>query len=489
MQLGFMLAGLMGLGIVGTSQAPAASQAAAVQSAEAFRTVPRAAWLHQDPGDSLYRAAREALTRGRYQEAASLFGELVDRYPQSGYVADSLYWRAFALYRVGGSDNLRQSLALLEQQQSRFPKAENPDAPALATRIRGELARLGDPQAAAVVAAEARSAAPVMAPTPPTPPNAMAAPAPARPAVAPRVGRGWGPGDECANEDDMKLAALNALLQMDSDRAVPILQKVLARRDSSSTCLRRRAVFLLAQKETDQTGRMLLDVVRNDPDPEVRGQAVFWLSQVQGDAAVAALDSVIRATKDPELQKKALFALGQQSGPKAAAALRAFAERDDVPEETRSTAVFWLGQKGRPEDAAFLRSLYSKTKNEQVKKRILFSVSQSGEGADNTAWLVKIARDTSEDLEQRKQALFWAGQSGASTATMTSLYATMPGEDMKKQLIFVLGQRHDPAAVDKLIDIARNEKDPELKRSALFWLGQSDDPRVTKLLEDLLTQP
>jgi len=42
-----------------------------------------------------------------------------------------------------------------------------------------------------------------------------------------------------------KVAALNALLQMDADRAMPILTKVLERRDACSAGLRRKAVFLV----------------------------------------------------------------------------------------------------------------------------------------------------------------------------------------------------------------------------------------------------
>ena len=45
------------------------------------------------------------------------------------------------------------------------------------------------------------------------------------------------------------MAALNALLQMDADRALPILRRVLARRDTCSEILRRKAVFLVAQKQ------------------------------------------------------------------------------------------------------------------------------------------------------------------------------------------------------------------------------------------------
>jgi HEAT repeat protein len=64
----------------------------------------------------------------------------------------------------------------------------------------------------------------------------------------------------------------------------------------------------------------------------------------------------------------------------------------------------------------------------------------------------------------------------------------MPDREMREQIIFVLSQRNnDPAAMDKLIDIARKDPDAELRKRALFWVGQSKDPRATQLLQDILT--
>ncbi len=91
-----------------------------------------------------------ALDRRDYRQAAELFAQVPARFPRSGYAADAYYWRAFSLYRVGGTPQLRAALAALDTQRERFPKAATKgDAKALASRIQGELARQGDPAAAA----------------------------------------------------------------------------------------------------------------------------------------------------------------------------------------------------------------------------------------------------------------------------------------------------------------------------------------------------
>ena len=287
----------------------------------------------------------------------------------------------------------------------------------------------------------------------------------------------------------MKVAALNALLQMDEARARPVLQQVLARRDAGSVCLRRKAVFLVAQQHADGTEDILLESVRTDPDPEVQRQAVFWLSQVGTDRAVSALDSILRFSKDPDIQDKAVFALSQHGSPRAQQALRAYAERAEVPEPAREKAIFWLGQTGSPENAAFLRSLYGRLKSDELKKKkVVFSLSQMG-GPENGKWLLGLARDPAQGIEMRKQALFWAGQGGVSIAELTGLYASVADQAMREQLVFVYSQRDEPAAVEKLIDIARRDPNPELRKRALFWLGQSEDSRAVQALQDIIEQP
>jgi HEAT repeat protein len=273
---------------------------------------------------------------------------------------------------------------------------------------------------------------------------------------------------------------------MDADQAMPILQKVLARRDACSVALRRKAVFLVSQKRTDQTANILMSVARGDPDQEVREQAVFWLSQVPGSTGL--LEEILKGNGDESIKDKALFALSQQNEPRSQQILRDFAGRENENADLREKAIFWLGQRHGTENTEFLRGLYSRLTNEDLKEKILFSLSQQ-KGAGNEQWLMNIAVNPKEDIELRKKALFWAGQSGVAISEMSKLYDRMGDSEMREQIIFVLSQRQrDPAAMDKLFDIAKNEKDPELRKKAIFWLGQSRDPRVQQFLIDLINK-
>lgn len=455
---------------------------------DAARSAPPGSWDQQDPADSLYRAARGALNRASYSQAAYMFQQIYARFPKSTYTPDAYYWEALARYRTGSRDDLAAARSALSRQRDTYPKARTrDDAGDLLARINARLAQRGDAQAAAEVESVAVAASEGSR-------GVIARGIATGQGIAAAIGRSgqWGRHGACSDgndDDDEKMAALNALLQMDEDRALPILKKVMARRDAGSTCLRRKAVFLISQHPGTDAESMLLSAVRTDPDGEVREQAVFWLGQAGGERAAGALDSILRASADEAVQEKAVFALSQNDSPKALQALRDYAVKGTAPTGLRENAIFWLGQSHHAENAGFLRTIYKTVKEESLREKIIFSIAQSG-GKESQRWLAEIATDAGEDMEMRKKAIFWLAQSGgASMPELVGLYEKMPDRDIREQLIFAYSQRHERAATDKLIEIAKTEKDRELRKKALFWLSQSRDPRVAEILEDILSKP
>jgi len=154
----------------------------------------------------------------------------------------------------------------------------------------------------------------------------------------------------------------------------------------------------------------------------------------------------------------------------------------------REDAIFWIGQRRTEENAQFLRQLFLKTASTEAREKILFSLSQM-RGLGNGEFILDQVGNTKLPLDLRKNALFHASQGNdVTTAKLASIYDKSPESEMRDQVIFALSQRgnRDGAAVDKLLDIAKNEKDRELRKKAIFWLGQSRDPRAAKALADLI---
>jgi HEAT repeat protein len=501
---------------VGVSAAVQPSPVAGPRAAAGPRTpIPAESWAPRDTADSLWRRGRIAISEEAWERAANAFRAIVDRYPKSAYAGDALYWEAFALQRTGGQGELKRAVAALEQQRSDYPKAAtyaSGESSALLARLNGRLARGGDAEAAVAVSEMAQAiaeatvagvqtamsaAAAEMARVGPEVTRAMSeasremAQSTARAARSARAGGDDDIPQGCENVvDDERIAALNALLQMDSDMALPILRKVLDRRDKCSELLRRKAVFLVSQNKSEEALDILVNTAKTDPDRPTREDAVFWLSQTGSPRAVDVLEQILlKESPDEEMQKKALFAISQSKSDRAQRILRDFAKRRDASVDVRGEAIFWLGQRKGEENATFLRELYGSLESTELKEKVIFSISQS-RSPENARFLMQQAKDRSLDPEMRKTALFWAGQSGVSVKDLAEVYDSASDDvEVRKQVIFVLSQRkNDDAAVDKLLDIARKEPDRELRRQAIFWLGQSRDPRVVKLLEEIINK-
>ena len=286
-----------------------------------------------------------------------------------------------------------------------------------------------------------------------------------------------------------RLAALNALITMDTDKALPILIPVLQNRDECAVELRRKAVFLVSQHETAETVGLLHEAAVDDPDSEVREQAVFWLGQLSSDEAVDALESILNGTDNTDLQQKVIFSLSQHGGSRASGILHDYAGDRNGVEDVREQAIFWLGQEGSREDVEFLMDLFDNLENSDLKEKVIFSVSQASH-PEGSEWLMSLARDEDESVEFRKNALFWAGQEGDVEASeLGDLYADADDNDLKEHVIFVLSQIDgSEEAATVLIDIAKNETNSELRDKAMFWLGESSSPKAARFLADLINR-
>jgi HEAT repeat protein len=436
------------------------------------------------PEDSLYRRAREALNRGEYTRASTLFQSLEQRYPRSRVAPAALYYRAFALYRAGSTDELRTAVAALKAQQERYPEAAtDPDAAALRTRLYAALAARGDAEAASALRAATAG------------------------------------GATCDKEDvEVRAEALNALAQINPPEARPTLMKVLARRDECSVRLRRSAVYILGRNGSAESASDLLEVVKTDPDPSVRSDAIMMLARSSGVETVRVLETIFNESADDRTRQAALAALRNKEGPEATRVLRGIIERADVSEKMRAEAVSQLAGRavnasevrmarsgqtatggvstttsgpGRPvvpensEEAAYLRSLYGKSTSTSIKSSIVSALARMG-GATNEQFLLGIVKNREEETRLRRDALSRLRVSALSIEELGKLFESLSERDLRSAVIRQLATRPEPEALDKLIEIIKSGTDPQIRKEAVGALARRDDPRATKLLLELL---
>jgi HEAT repeat protein len=424
-------------------------------SDERFAQSPRAPWAHDDPADSLYRLARESFNNGDWRRAADLFRDVVQKYPRSAYAADCAYYEAFSRYRIGTTDELHNALTLLSDQRTSATRSSmRADVAGLAARIRGALAARGDQQAAAQIAQDAQK------------------------------------NGGCDREDmSVKAEALNALGQMDPSSATPLLQRVLARKDTCSAQLKRSALFMLVRRgDSVSTNALIAVATNNDEDPALRSDAISYLGRMHNDAALSTVQNLIKSSDDDRIQRAAVRAVWQSDSPAARQGIRTLIDRTDVSESLRAEAINSLGSdRGTPDDAAFLRGAYTRMPSERLKQTVLRTLARIG-GPENVQFLLGVARNSSESSDVRGTAVGYVGRdSTVSVATLVKLYDTSESRSMREQIIRAFARRSEPQAADKLMDIVKTSTDPYARRDAIDVLSRKkDDPRVTKFLLDLV---
>jgi tetratricopeptide (TPR) repeat protein len=437
--------------ITRTALAPAISTSLFDWQFSGIATTPRQSWASADPADSLYRIAREALNRGEYRRASQLFEQITGKYPNSVYAADSRYWKAFALYRIGSADDLREALKSLESGTGRYSSALQVDAPTLATRIRGALAARGDNRAATLIQREASQT-----------------------------------GTTCDKEDiAVRIEALNSLGQMDPESVTPMLRRLLERRDECSAGLRRSALFLLVKRNDADAFNLLTTAAKSDPDPRIRADAIRWLARVPTDQAVAALTDIVNNGETPDLKMAAIEALGSSDNPRARTIVHSLITRTDLNERFRAFALQSIDAEHTEDGGAFLRSIYPQLDQPSLQLADIRAIARVG-GPDNDQWLLGLVKSQNVSLDVRRVALGYAGRSTISIGDLVRMYDTMADRPLREQLISLYARRTEPEATDKLIDIAKNGTDPELRRLAISNLSRKNDPRTKKLLLEII---
>lgn len=437
------------------------------------RMRPPSAWAQGDPADSLYRVARDVLGRGDWGRAARMFADLQKNYPKSAYQNESQYWEAWARYKIGTTDELRTAAKILEPLASRIAPSQTTDGSgqrayyamdgrrtsdndilALYTRINGALAQRGDSDAAKKVEQAAKLQ-----------------------------------GAPCDREDiTVRTEALSALSQMDPSQALPILRRVIDRKDECSAELRRNAVFILGRRADADAQNILMGVAKSDPNMTVRTEAINYLSRIPGDAGINALEEMLRSEQDERIQRAAVHALMSSDNQRARSSMRALIDRKEAPLNLRIEAInSFNSERATNDDAAYLRGLFGKAESDQLKNTIVNAVSRMG-GSENDQWVISIARNNNESSNVRSNALSRLSRSPTiSTGDLMKLYdASSESSEIRNRIIGMLGARKDQEATDKLIEIVRTSTVVDNRTRAIVALRDKKDPRATQALMDIL---
>jgi HEAT repeat protein len=380
------------------------------------RTVRVAAAGDQGGRSTPYRDGQKALDDKDWKAAARAFRGVAG---EKGSEADAaLYWLAYALHHDGDEAG---ALAALRDLRASYPRSGwIDDSRALELEMRG-------PQAGAAAAAD-------------------------------------------AEDEELKLLALNGLMHADAGRAMPILRRFLE--GDSSPRLKKQALFVLGQSGAPEARQLLVEVARGRAHPGMQREAIAMLG-IAGRGSAGALSEIYRESTDREVKSAVLDAF-LVSGAQAEVLAIAKGERDPA---LRREAVAKLGPMGARQQ---LRDFYAAEPSADLRRVALEAMGVAGDAEG----LAQVAR-SERDPALRRTAIHSMGITGGGQAgaVLKQIYLESADDATREAVVQALFVQ---STANVLVELFRAERDPRRRRDIVQKLTLMSSPEATDLLMELL---
>ena len=270
--------------------------------------------------------------------------------------------------------------------------------------------------------------------------------------------------------EDLKLLALNSLMQSDPDQAVPTLDKLL--KGDSSEKIKERALFVLTQSSSPEAHKLLDQMARDSANPSLQRRAIRYIGLMGNPDSRNELAGIYKSSSDLNLKRDILHSF-MQSGSRDF--LFDVAKTEQNP-ELRREAIRQLALVGGQEQ---LRKLYDSETSVENKKQILSSMFVGGGGN----WLEEIARNE-KDPALRVSAIKSLGLMGRSHGdTLVAIYQSDQNREVRRAVLNALFLEQNGKA---LVDLARAEKDPMWKEEIVKKMSLVHSKEVTDYMLEVL---
>jgi HEAT repeat protein len=370
--------------------------------------------------DELYEAATKDMDNGNYDKAIYGYDRVIRMHGRRADAA--LYWRAYALHKLSRNQEAQQSIDELNRTHSNSTWRRE------ARLLEHELRRSGS-KADVDPAKEA--------------------------------------------DDEIKILALNSLMQSDPEKGVAAAGKLL--QGDSSDKVKERALFVLAQSKSDKAQEMLLSVAKGTSNPELQAHAIKWLAIAGGMRNSQTLQEIYASALSNDVKKQVLrsFIINRDKD-----ALFKIAQQEKTP-ELKCDAIRQLGVLRA---AAELSQLYKSSTDPETKECLLKSMSIAG----NQEALIEIAKSEA-DPGIRRHAIRNLGitEGQAATDALVAAYNSNADVDTRREVIRALFVHRD---AKDLVALARKETNPELRRELVRELSVMHSPEANEYMLELLNK-
>ena len=371
------------------------------------------------PDDERYQKGKAAIDARRWDEAVEAFTDVI---ANNGANADgALYWKAYALNKLGRREEALTALAQLRKSYASSRWLD--DAKALEIEVRQASGQKVNPNA--------------------------------------------------EPDEDLKLLALNGLMNSDPDRAIPMIAKFL--QGSQPPKLQERALFVLAQSDNAKGRQILLQIARAGSNPDLQMKAIHYLGVMGSKENRQVLSDLYAGSNDVNVKRAVLHAF-MVSGDRDHLLQAAKSEKNA---DLRVEAIHELGVSG---GQAELWQLYQTEPSVEVKVQILHSMFIGG----NTTNLIEVARHE-KDPRLRKAAVHSLGLMGGEQtgAALVSIYSSETDPALRGEIVNALFIQGDAKA---MVDLARRETNPEMKKMIVSKLAIMGSKDATEYMLELLNK-
>jgi tetratricopeptide (TPR) repeat protein len=196
-------------------------------------------------------------------------------------------------------------------------------------------------------------------------------------------------------------------------------------------------------------------------DDELKLMALRGIMQSDPEQAFPIIEKILTGPNSLKVKDRALFVLSQSRSARARDIIAGIAKGNGNP-DLQLKAIRYLGMMGGNDNRQILADAYRTSPDVAVKRAILRSYMMSG---DRERLFALAKAETDQSL--RSEAVRQLGVMHSSNE-LSQLYQAEPSVEVKKQILQAMFIGGD---ADKLIELAKGEKDPELRKSAIHNLG------------------
>lgn len=153
-------------------------------------------------------------------------------------------------------------------------------------------------------------------------------------------------------------------------------------------------------------------------------------------------------------------------------------------------AIFWLGEaRNKAGYDVLVDILDDSGRSSKIKEKAVFALTQS-DYPKAMDKVVELAKDNDNERVQEK-AVFWLGQTEHPQAAeiIESIFTSNASHRVKEKAVFALSELNTDSSWKRLVKLAQSDEYPGIREKAIFWVSQNNKRDAHRVLMDIIDGP